>query len=65
MTQRTFNVVAGTVFLVIALVHALRLICGWAIVINGWVVPHGVSWIPVGLFGVLAYTAFRLKRSGR
>ena len=65
MTQRTFHIVAGVVFLVIAFVHALRLIFGWTAVINGWVVPHGVSWIAVGVFGVLAYAAFRLKRSGR
>ena len=61
MTQRTFHVVAGAVFLVIALVHALRLIFGWTAVINGWTVPQGLSWIAVGVFGVLAYAAFRLK----
>ena len=65
MTQRTFHVVAGVVFLVIACVHALRLICGWTAIINGWAVPPGVSGIAVVVFGVLAYTAFRLKRSER
>ena len=61
MTQRTFITIAGVMFLVIACVHALRLICGWTAVINGWTVPHGLSWIAVGVFGVLAYAAFRLK----
>ena len=65
MTQRTFITVAGVMFLVIACVHALRLLCGWTAVINGWAVPPGVSGIAVVVFGLLAYTAFRLKRSGR
>ena len=63
MTQRTFTTVAGVVFLFIAFVHALRLIFGWTAVINGWTVPHGVSWIAVVVFGALAYVAFQLKRS--
>ena len=65
MTQRTFITIAGVMFLVIACVHALRLIYGWTAVINGWAVPSVVSWIAVVVFSVLAYTAFRLKRSGR
>ena len=65
MTQRTFHAVAVSVFLVIACVHAFRLVFGWTAVINGWTVPPCVSWVAVGLFSVLAYTAFRLKRSGR
>ena len=65
MTQRMFITVAGVMFLVIALVHALRLICGWTAVINGWAVPPGVSGIAVVVFRLLAYTAFRIKRSGR
>ena len=64
MTQRTFNVVAGTIFLIIALVHAWRLLAGWTAVINGWTVPHAVSWIAVIVFGVLGYIAFQRKQSG-
>ena len=65
MTQRTFHLIAGSMFLLIACAHALRLIFGWTAVINGWVVSPVVSGIAVVVFGVLAYAAFRLKRSGR
>ena len=65
MKPRTFNVVAGTMFLIIALVHAWRLLAGWTAVINGWTVPQAVSWVAIGVFGALASAAFRLARSGR
>ena len=65
MTQRTFTTIAGFVYLLIAFLHALRLIFGWEAVIAGWRVPHSLSWIAIGLFGTLAYLAFQLRRSGR
>lgn len=65
MTQRTFTTVAGVVFSVIALVHALRLVFGWTAVINGWVVPPGISGIAVVVFGALAYVAVQLRRLKR
>ena len=61
MTQRTFTSIAGFLFLLIALLHALRLILGWEAVIHGWAVPHALSWIALFLFGGLAFTAFKLK----
>lgn len=59
MTQRMFVAVAGVVFLLVALVHALRLIYGWTAIINGWTVPQWVSWAAVVVGSLLAYTAFR------
>lgn len=61
MKQRTFTGVAGMVFEVIAGLHLARLLFGWEAVIAGWSVPHAVSWVAVGLFGFLAYAAFRLR----
>lgn len=39
MTQRAFNLVAGTLFLIIAILHTLRLLFGWHASIGGWIVP--------------------------
>ena len=62
MTQRTFTQVAGVIFLVIAVLHLLRLIFGWEAVIAGWPVPHILSWIALFVSGALAFTAFKLSR---
>ena len=59
MKQATFNAIAGTIFLAIAVLHALRLLRHWEVLIAGWSVPIWVSWVAVVLFGALGYTAIR------
>ena len=61
MTQRAFNLTAGTIFLIVALLHALRLLRGWTFVIGSWNAPLWVSWLGVALAGFLAYSAFSRK----
>jgi len=58
MTQRTFNLTAGTLFLLVAILHALRLLFGWHASMGGWIVPMWVSWAGVVVAGFLAYSAF-------
>ena len=62
MTQRAFNLAAGTLFLIVALLHALRLLFGWPASIGGWIVPMWISWAGVVLAGFLAYSAFSQKK---
>lgn len=62
MTQHAFNLVAGTLFLTVALLHALRLLFGWHASIGGWIVPLWVSWAGVAVAGFLAYSAFNMKK---
>ena len=62
MTQRAFNLAAGSVFLLVAILHALRLFFGWQASVVGWTVPMWVSWAGVVLAGFLAYTAFGQKK---
>lgn len=62
MTQRTFNTVAGTIFLIVAVLHALRLLRGWEFTIAGWHAPMWVSGAGLAVAGFLAYTASTLKK---
>jgi threonine/homoserine/homoserine lactone efflux protein len=62
MRQRTFSLVAGVVFGLVALAHVLRIVLGWSIVIQDLSVPMWPSWIAVVVFGYLAYEGFRLAR---
>ena len=61
MNQKTFLLISGIVFLVVAVLHALRLVLGWVAVIGSWVVPQGLSAAALLVAGYLAYTAFRLR----
>jgi hypothetical protein len=63
MTQRTFSLVTAMLFLLIALLHAVRLFRGWQITIEGAVVPLWVSWIGLAITGYLAWQGFRLART--
>lgn len=63
MTQRAFNLIAGTIFLTVATLHALRLFFGWHASIGGWIVPMWLSWAGLALAGFLAYNAFSRKGS--
>ena len=62
MKQTTFNLVAGTVFLLIAILHLLRILLSWEAVIAGWKVPIWLSWLALALAGFLSYCAFSRKK---
>lgn len=60
MDQRTFNGVAGIIFLLVAVLHALRVLYDWGALIGGWSVPMWASWIAIVIAGYLAVSAYRL-----
>jgi len=62
MSQRTFSLVAGVVFDLIALGHVLRIVLGWSFVIQDFSIPMWASWIAAIIMGYLAYEGFRLAR---
>ena len=61
MNQKSFFTVTLVVFLLIALLHALRLVYGWSAVMAGWEVPMWISYPAVAFFVYLAYSAYRLR----
>jgi hypothetical protein len=63
MTQRTFSLISAVLFFLIALLHAVRLLRGWQVTIEGAVVPIWLSWIGLAIAAYLAYEGFRLART--
>lgn len=63
MTHRTYNIVSGVLFGLIALLHLVRLLQGWPAVIGAWTMPLGLSGVAVVVTGFLAWSAWRLSRS--
>jgi len=58
--MRTYCQISGTIFSVVAIAHALRVIQRWPIELAGWAVPMWVSVFGFLLTGALAVWAFRL-----
>lgn len=63
MTQRTFFLVTSILFLLVALLHGIRLLEGWQVTIGGAVVPLWVSGIGLAISGFLAYEGFLLSKT--
>ena len=55
MDQKSFTLLAGVIFAIVALLHLLRIYMGWPVVIGDWTVPMWVSWIAVVVAGGLSY----------
>jgi len=62
MTHRTYCLVAGLLFLLIASVQGARIILGWSAVVNGVGVPMWASWIAVLVLAFLSFTGLWLGR---
>ncbi|OGM98614.1 MAG: hypothetical protein A3C71_02895 [Candidatus Yanofskybacteria bacterium RIFCSPHIGHO2_02_FULL_43_15c] len=59
MNNNTYRKVTGTVFAVVAVMHALRLISGWEVVFNGWAIPIWFSLVGVVFAGCLAWNGLK------
>ena len=55
MTEKTFSTIAAAIFEVVAVLHLVRILMGWSIVIEGWTVPMWVSWVGLVIAGGLSY----------
>ena len=60
MTEKTFATIAAVIFALVALLHLLRLVMGWSVVIDSWTVPMWVSWVALVVAGGLSYYGARL-----
>jgi hypothetical protein len=65
MDQRAFSIVAGMIFALVALLHLVRIIIGWSVVIGDWSVPMWVSWIGFVVAGGLAFFRVEFRRAQR
>jgi hypothetical protein len=65
MQQTAYNTITAVLFLVVALVHLLRIIFGWSAQIGGVTVPMWASWLALVVAAALTYFGCRQNvRSG-
>lgn len=63
--ERTYLLVAGVVFSVVALAHLMRIFTQGDFVIWGWAVPLWLSWIGTLVAVYLAYASFHFSARSR
>ena len=62
MNRKTFSLVTGAIFSVIAVLHLLRAVLGWNAVIGSFTIPMWLSWVAIVAAAFLAYNAFKLAK---
>ena len=62
MTYRTYCVVSGALFALVALAHLLRILYGMPMTVDVYDVPMIVSWFGLVVPAGLALWAFRISR---
>ena len=62
MSRKTFSLVVGLIFLLIAVMHGLRLALRWEAVVNGWSGPMWVSAVALIIAAYLAFDGLKLGR---
>jgi hypothetical protein len=65
MNARIYVVLSGFVFGIVAVLHLLRVVNGWAVAVGPWSVPMGASWLGTIFPAVLCVWAFRLASRTR
>jgi hypothetical protein len=62
MNRKTYMTLTATLFLVMGILHLLRIIFGWQAEIGGWSIPFWASWLALPVTGALAYFGFTQNR---
>ncbi len=57
-TERGLLRLAGLIFLIVALLHLMRIAFGWNLIVGNVTVPLWLSWLGVAIAGYLSYSSF-------
>ena len=61
LSAKTYFKITATIFFVVGLMHLLRLLNGWEVVLGGYVIPFWASIIGVCAAWFLSYSAYSLS----
>jgi hypothetical protein len=65
MTVRSYITTSSLIFLLVAIVHLLRLVLQWDVVIGGWSFPSWASIVAIVVACLLSFAGFRLVQTQR
>jgi len=61
MNGRSYLLISGSIFGVVAALHVLRLVNGWPFQVGPWILPVALSWVGAAAGAGLCLWAFRLS----
>jgi hypothetical protein len=64
-SERTLLMIAGVIFLVVSLLHLMRLAFGWHFILGGVAIPQWISWAGFFIAGYFSYSCFHFARVRR
>jgi len=64
-SEKSLLMIAGIVFLIVALAHLLRIGLGLDLILGDFAVPVWLSWIGVFVAGYLSYSSFHFALRGK
>jgi len=62
MKKDNYMLVSGLLFLTASIVHLLRFLLNWEVIIGEWNIPTWISLLGAAFAGYLAYSAHNLKK---
>ncbi len=60
--MKTYHLISGIIFGLVALAHLLRIINQWPLILGPWSAPMLISWIGLFITGYLCIWSFSLIR---
>ena len=63
MTEKLYLIISSVIFALIGLLHLLRIMFQWPIMVGTWTIPFTISLIAIMVAAVLIFWAFRLSRA--
>ena len=64
LVQKDFALIAGMIFLLISVLHSLRIMYSWPAMIGDMEVPMWASWVAIGVALYLAYIGIKIGKKG-
>ena len=64
MNARPYLLISGVIFGLVAVLHLLRVVNGWSLVVGTWSAPMWASWAGTVVPAVLSVWACRLAARG-
>ncbi len=63
MNLKSYSFICGAIFLAVAILHLLRILLGWEVILAGIKIPIEISWLGAALSAGLAIIGLGLSKS--
>ena len=62
MNNKAYIGLTSLIFLIIAILHSVRLLYGWPAEIGSFAMPTWISWFAILIAGYLSWSGFKLRK---